>query len=113
MLCFDLATRFVGIGDTVFGSKTGIDTNTEVTIRTSRNDAKVVRLHRNPSEMFQVTKCDVCSCNTQHSCTFPTAIGKYFDIEYGKRIRGAAICNLCLGESDEKNCCLSHRQMIK
>ena len=40
------------------------NTNTEATNRTSRNNAEVVRLQRNPSGIFQIIKCDVCSCNT-------------------------------------------------
>ena len=61
--------------------------------------------------MFQVAKCDVCSCNTQHRCTFPTIIGNYLDADYGKRICGSTICNVRLRELNKKNCCHSHRRM--
>ena len=75
----------------------------------SDEDFEITNLQRNPAGMFEITKCLTCPATTQHRCTFPMPIGKYFDVDYGIRICGQAICNLCLGENNKKYRCNFHQ----
>ena len=59
--------------------------------------------------MFEVAKCLTCPASTQHRCAFPMPIGKYFDVNYGMRICGQAICNLCLRENQKRHRCKFHQ----